>query len=127
MPATMAAANFHPHTVQYTPIDNSIVHNVLHFAAPKRTALNLSKATATRPAHPSSPVTRRPVAGAAGAFGLPIPQFLPALVVGRAIRFTALALLLRFAGEKLFAGKREEGNGKRETGKRGKPSGCSSQ
>lgn len=48
-----------------------------------------------------SPLSTKLTCIAAGAFGLPIPQFLPALVVGRAIRFSALTLLLRFAGERL--------------------------
>ncbi len=50
-----------------------------------------------------SPLSTKLTCIAAGAFGLPIPQFLPALVVGRLVRFTALAVLLRFAGERLQA------------------------
>jgi membrane protein YqaA with SNARE-associated domain len=56
-----------------------------------------------------SPLSTKLTCIAAGAFGLPLPQFLPALVVGRAIRFTALVFLLRFAGEKLVRGKRDVG------------------
>jgi membrane protein YqaA with SNARE-associated domain len=48
-----------------------------------------------------SPLSTKLTCIAAGAFGLPLPQFLPALMVGRAVRFAALAVLLRFAGERL--------------------------
>ena len=48
-----------------------------------------------------SPLSTKLTCIAAGAFGLPIPQFLPALAVGRAIRFAVLTLLLQFAGERL--------------------------
>jgi len=48
-----------------------------------------------------SPLSTKLTCIAAGAFGFPLPQFLPALVVGRAVRFAALTLLLRFAGTRL--------------------------
>jgi membrane protein YqaA with SNARE-associated domain len=48
-----------------------------------------------------SPLSTKLTCIAAGAFALPLPQFLPALVAGRAIRFAALTLLLRFAGERI--------------------------
>jgi membrane protein YqaA with SNARE-associated domain len=50
-----------------------------------------------------SPLSTKLVCIAAGAFGLPVATFLPALIVGRAIRFAALTIILRFAGEKLTA------------------------
>lgn len=50
-----------------------------------------------------SPLSTKLMCIAAGAFGLPFETFLPALVIGRAIRFAALTLMLRFAGEKLAA------------------------
>jgi membrane protein YqaA with SNARE-associated domain len=50
-----------------------------------------------------SPLSTKLTCVAAGAFGLPIPQFLPALVIGRALRFAVLTVLLRFAGERLAA------------------------
>jgi membrane protein YqaA with SNARE-associated domain len=52
---------------------------------------------------------------AAGAFGLALPQFLPALMVGRAVRFAALTVILRFAGERL-AKRLTAGRGKGEKG-----------
>jgi len=48
-----------------------------------------------------SPLSTKIVCIAAGGFGLPFASFLPALVVGRAIRFAALTVILRFAGERL--------------------------
>ena len=48
-----------------------------------------------------SPLSTKLTCIAAGAFALPLPQFLPALMVGRALRFAVLTLLLRFAGERL--------------------------
>lgn len=48
-----------------------------------------------------SPLSTKLTCIAAGAFALPLPQFLPALMAGRAIRFAVLTLLLRFAGERL--------------------------
>jgi membrane protein YqaA with SNARE-associated domain len=48
-----------------------------------------------------SPLSTKLVCIAAGGFGLPFTTFLPALVVGRALRFATLTVLLRFAGERL--------------------------
>ena len=48
-----------------------------------------------------SPLSTKLTCVAAGAFGLPIVQFLPALLIGRAIRFGVLTVLLRFAGDEL--------------------------
>lgn len=48
-----------------------------------------------------SPLSTKITSIAAGAFGLPFVQFLPALFVGRAVRFAALTVILRFAGERL--------------------------
>ena len=48
-----------------------------------------------------SPLSTKLTSIAAGGFGLPFATFLPALIVGRAVRFAALTVLLRFAGEKL--------------------------
>jgi membrane protein YqaA with SNARE-associated domain len=48
-----------------------------------------------------TPLSTKLTCVAAGAFGLPVIQFLPALLVGRAIRFAVLTILLRFAGERL--------------------------
>jgi len=48
-----------------------------------------------------TPLSTKLTCVAAGAFGLPVVQFFPALLVGRAIRFAVLTLLLRFAGERL--------------------------
>jgi membrane protein YqaA with SNARE-associated domain len=50
-----------------------------------------------------SPLSTKLTCVAAGAFGLPFVQFIPALAVGRIIRFAALTVLLRFAGERLAA------------------------
>jgi len=50
-----------------------------------------------------SPLSTKLTCIAAGAFGLALPQFLPALVIGRAIRFTVLTVLFRFAGERMLA------------------------
>jgi membrane protein YqaA with SNARE-associated domain len=49
-----------------------------------------------------SPLSTKLTCIAAGAVGLPIAQFLPALIVGRALRFGVLVVLLRFAGERLL-------------------------
>jgi membrane protein YqaA with SNARE-associated domain len=49
-----------------------------------------------------SPLSTKLTCIAAGAFGLPIVQFFPVLLVGRAIRFAVLTVLLRFAGERLL-------------------------
>ena len=48
-----------------------------------------------------SPLSTKLTSIAAGGFGLPFATFLPALIVGRAVRFAALTVLLRFAGERL--------------------------
>lgn len=48
-----------------------------------------------------SPLSTKLTCIAAGAVGLPIAQFFPALLVGRAIRFAVLTVLLRYAGERL--------------------------
>lgn len=48
-----------------------------------------------------SPLSTKIICIAAGGFGLPFTTFFPALVVGRAIRFAALTVILRFAGERL--------------------------
>jgi membrane protein YqaA with SNARE-associated domain len=48
-----------------------------------------------------SPLSTKLTCIAAGAVGLPFVQFLPALLVGRALRFGVLVVLLRFAGERL--------------------------
>ena len=48
-----------------------------------------------------SPLSTKLTCVAAGAFGLPLVQFLPALFIGRAIRFAVLTVLLRFAGRRL--------------------------
>ena len=48
-----------------------------------------------------TPLSTKLTCIAAGAFGLPIVQFLPALLVGRAIRFGVLTVLVRYLGERL--------------------------
>jgi membrane protein YqaA with SNARE-associated domain len=48
-----------------------------------------------------SPLSAKLTCIAAGAFGLPFVQFLPALAFGRALRFGILVVLLRYAGEQL--------------------------
>ncbi|HEU4722217.1 MAG TPA: VTT domain-containing protein [Gemmatimonadaceae bacterium] len=48
-----------------------------------------------------SPLSTKLTCIAAGAFGLPVVQFLPALLVGRALRFGILMILLRTAGDRL--------------------------
>lgn len=48
-----------------------------------------------------SPLSTKLACIAAGAFGLPFVQFAPALIVGRALRFGVLVLLLRYAGERI--------------------------
>lgn len=50
-----------------------------------------------------SPLPTKFVCMAAGAFGVPPVAFTVALGAGRALRFTAVALLIRFAGEKWIA------------------------
>jgi membrane protein YqaA with SNARE-associated domain len=49
-----------------------------------------------------SPLSTKLTCIAAGAVGLPVAQFIPALLVGRALRFGVLVVLLRFAGERLL-------------------------
>lgn len=49
-----------------------------------------------------SPLSSKAVCVVAGAFGVPLWQFLPALAMGRAARFFTIALLLRFAGPGLL-------------------------
>lgn len=49
-----------------------------------------------------SPLPSKAVCLAAGAFGVPVWQFLPALLAGRLARFTTIAAILRFAGPKLL-------------------------
>ena len=48
-----------------------------------------------------SPLSTKLTSIAAGAFGLPFVQFLPALFIGRAVRFAVLTVILRFAGERI--------------------------
>ena len=59
-----------------------------------------------------SPLSTKLTSIAAGAFGLPFLQFFPALLVGRAVRFAALTVILRFAGERLLARLRRRKSGK---------------
>ena len=61
-----------------------------------------------------SPLSTKLTSIAAGAFGLPFVQFLPALFVGRAVRFAALTVILRFAGERLESRLRRTTNGTEE-------------
>lgn len=49
-----------------------------------------------------SPLSSKVVCLAAGAFGVPIWQFAPALLAGRALRYFTIALLLRYAGPRLL-------------------------
>jgi len=46
-----------------------------------------------------SPLPTKIVCMAAGAFGVPIPAFVVAIVAGRAVRFLGIAAIVRFAGE----------------------------
>jgi membrane protein YqaA with SNARE-associated domain len=65
-----------------------------------------------------SPLSTKLTCIAAGAFGLPVVQFIPALTVGRMLRFAALTVLARFAGERLArreARKQGTGNGEPAT------------
>jgi membrane protein YqaA with SNARE-associated domain len=48
-----------------------------------------------------SPLSAKLTCIAAGAFGVPMPQFALAITLGRAARFTVLSLVLRYAGEHL--------------------------
>jgi membrane protein YqaA with SNARE-associated domain len=50
-----------------------------------------------------SPLPTKGVCIGAGAFGVPLWLFLPALAAGRALRFGVLATLVRFAGPRLLA------------------------
>jgi membrane protein YqaA with SNARE-associated domain len=50
-----------------------------------------------------SPLSTKLTCIAAGAFGLPFAQFIPALVAGRTVRFGLLLVLLRYAGETIAA------------------------
>ena len=45
-----------------------------------------------------TPLSTKIVSIAAGAFGVPLPHFLFAILVGRAVRYLAVATLVRFAG-----------------------------
>lgn len=56
-----------------------------------------------------SPLSTKLTSIAAGSFGLPFIQFFPALLVGRALRFAVLTVILRFAGERLEARLRRRG------------------
>lgn len=55
-----------------------------------------------------SPLSTKLTCIAAGAFGLPLAEFLPALILGRVIRFAALTLILRLVGEKIEARMRQK-------------------
>jgi len=46
----------------------------------------------------TSPLSTKMICTAAGAFGVPFPEFTIAITVGRGVRFFAIATLLRFAG-----------------------------
>lgn len=50
-----------------------------------------------------SPLSAKLTCIAAGAFAVPVPQFVAAITLGRAARFAVLALVLRYAGERLRA------------------------
>ncbi len=49
-----------------------------------------------------SPLSTKAICLAAGAFGVPAWQFAPALLVGRGLRFLAVALVIRLAGPRLL-------------------------
>ena len=49
-----------------------------------------------------SPLSSKVICLAAGAFGVPVWEFVPALLVGRLTRFGTIAVLVRFAGPKLL-------------------------
>jgi membrane protein YqaA with SNARE-associated domain len=49
-----------------------------------------------------SPLSSKVICLAAGAFGVPVWEFVPALLVGRLARFGTIAVLVRFAGPKLL-------------------------
>ncbi|MGI9078725.1 MAG: YqaA family protein [Gemmatimonadaceae bacterium] len=46
----------------------------------------------------TSPLSTKVICTAAGAFGVPLPEFTLAITVGRGVRFFAIATVLRFAG-----------------------------
>ncbi|MGH7665026.1 MAG: YqaA family protein [Gemmatimonadaceae bacterium] len=48
-----------------------------------------------------TPISTKLVCIAAGTFGMPLQEFVPALAVGRALRFLTMAIIVRFAGERL--------------------------
>lgn len=50
-----------------------------------------------------SPLSTKIVCIAAGFLGFPLPAFVTALALGRLLRFTAVAILLRIFGERLAA------------------------
>ena len=49
-----------------------------------------------------SPLSSKVVCLGAGAFGVPLWQFLPALLVGRLTRFATIAVVIRFAGPRVL-------------------------
>lgn len=49
-----------------------------------------------------SPLSSKVVCLGAGAFGVPLWQFLPALFVGRLARFATIAVVIRFAGPRML-------------------------
>ena len=49
-----------------------------------------------------SPLSSKVICLAAGAFGVPVWTFVPALLVGRLTRFGTIALIVRFAGPRLL-------------------------
>ena len=49
-----------------------------------------------------SPLSTKAICVAAGAFGVPFWQFVPALAIGRAARFFGIALLMRLAGPRVL-------------------------
>lgn len=49
-----------------------------------------------------SPLSSKVVCLGAGAFGVPLWQFLPALFVGRVTRFATIAVIIRFAGPRML-------------------------
>ena len=48
-----------------------------------------------------SPLPTKAMCIAAGAFGVPFVEFVPAIAAGRAVRFAILAAIVHFAGERL--------------------------
>jgi membrane protein YqaA with SNARE-associated domain len=49
-----------------------------------------------------SPLSSKVICLAAGAFGVPVWEFVPALLVGRLTRFGTIAVIVRFAGPRLL-------------------------